>query len=247
MDVYPMRDDTFANSMPFRAALVASFLLAATSVHAGDQKSDTPIWKKAAPGTAAYLADDGGGVDTLTVCDTADQYRDWLKYEHPRGCQTFQSGLRATIEVVVYDPAKDTIRTSSEAISYPLVKIHIPARNFVGYLRLDGLHPIIPSGTIVHGKKVGNGSLKLYSDATIRDDDKGLDLGEEFSAKVIKFDPTKGDQWDLQVTILDGLNAGKSGWMLSDFLEDSRGELVNQFSKAAVWEKLPAQRGPSTN
>jgi hypothetical protein len=99
----------------------------------------------------------------------------------------------------------------------------------------------------VHGKRVGNGSLKLYSGATIRDDDKGLDLGQEFSAKVIKFDPTKRNEWDLQVMILDGLNAGKSGWMLSDFLEDSREELVNQFSKATAWEKLPAQRGPSTN
>jgi hypothetical protein len=193
------------------------------------------------PGHGGISSRRWGGVDTLTVCDTADQYRDWLKYEHPEGCQTFQSGLRATIEVVVYDPAKDTIRTSSEAISYPLVKIQIPARHFIGYLRLDGLHPIIPSGLIVHGKRVGNSSLKLYSGATIRDDDKGLDLGQEFSAKVIKFDPTKGDQWDLQVTILDGLNAGKSGWMLSDFLEDSRGELVNQFSKATVWENTPSR------
>ena len=85
-----------------------------------------------------------------------------------------------------------------------------------------------------------------YVNLMPKDQDLGCQRGE-FSAKVIKFDPTKGDQWDLQVTILDGLNAGKSGWMLSDFLEDSRGELVNQFSKATVWEKLPAQRGPSTN
>ena len=224
-----------------------ALLLAAGSVvaHAGDQKSDTPIWKKAAPGTAAYLGDDGGGVDTLTVCDTADHYRDWLNYEHPAGCQTFQSGLRATIEVVVFDPAEDTIRTSSDVISYPLVKIQIPARHFIGYLRLDTLHPIIPSGTIVHGKKIGEGSLQMYSDATIKDDDKGLDLGDEFSAKVIKYDPTKEDQYDLHVTILDGVHAGQSGWMLGSFLEDDRGELVDQFSKATAWEKLFPSAAPA--
>src|SRR6266850_2888159 len=59
-EIVPLRVDLFVLLfVPFRAALVVSFLLAATSVHAGDQKSDTPIWKKAAPGTAAYLADDG--------------------------------------------------------------------------------------------------------------------------------------------------------------------------------------------
>jgi len=72
---------------------------------------------------------------------------------------------------VIYDPVKDAVRTSSEVISYPFVKIYIPARNFTGYLQLFGLHPLIPSGTIVHGKKVGNATLKLYSAATISNDD----------------------------------------------------------------------------
>jgi hypothetical protein len=128
-------------------------------------------------------------------------------------------------------------------ISYPLVKIQILARHFIGYLRLDTLHPIIPSGTIVHGKKIGEGSLQMYSDATIKDD--GLDLGDEFSAKVIKYDPTKEDQYDLHVTILDGVHAGQSGWMLGSFLEDDRGELVDQFSKATAWEKLPPSAAPA--
>jgi len=96
----------------------------------------------------------------------------------------------------------------------------------------------------VHGKKIGNESLILHSHEEIRDDDKGVDLGQEFSAKVVKYDPTNGDDWDFQVTILDGPNAGKTGWMLSDFLEDDRGELVDQFSKATAWETLPG--GPSS-
>jgi hypothetical protein len=56
-------------------------------------EGDSPAWKKPAPGTHAFLGDDGGGVDTATVCGTADHFRDWLRREHPGDCQTFQYGL----------------------------------------------------------------------------------------------------------------------------------------------------------
>ncbi len=135
-------------------AFVAFFAVNTTSI--ADDKTEVPTWKKASPGTSAFLGDDGGGVNTLTVCDTADHFRDWLEYEHPAGCQTFQAGLRATIEVVVFDPVRDALRTSSEIISKPLVKIHIPARKFIGYVQLLGLHPIVPPGTIIYGKPSHN-------------------------------------------------------------------------------------------
>ncbi len=48
----------------------------------------------------AFLGDDGGGVETRTVCGTADRYRDWLEGEHPSGCHTFQRELPVIIEVV---------------------------------------------------------------------------------------------------------------------------------------------------
>jgi hypothetical protein len=222
---------------------IALFLTGSNFIaNAVEADNDAPLWKKAVPGAEAYLGDDGGGVDTITVCDTVDRYRNWLNQEHPSGCQTFQSGLRATIEVVIFDPVKDVIRTPTQMIGYRLAKVHIPARNFIGYLRLDGLHPLIPAGTIVHGKRTGNEKLSLYSGPTIKNHDDGLNLGDEFSAKVITYDPTKDDQWDLHVLLLDGKYAGKSGWMLGDFLVDSRGELVDQFSKAVVYDLKNAPR-----
>jgi hypothetical protein len=37
-------------------------------------EAEVPAWKKATPGTHAFLGDDGGGVNTATVCDTADRW-----------------------------------------------------------------------------------------------------------------------------------------------------------------------------
>ena len=212
---------------PF-AAFVAAIALAPITASA---EKDVPAWKKPAPGTQAFLGDDGGGVNTATVCDTADGFRDWLKYEHPRGCQTFQHDLPVVIEVVTFDPVEDDQGTAG----LPIVKVHIPSRRFVGYLQLLSLHPVIPSGTVVHFKKTGNETFELFPTAKIGSvKDKGLDLGDQFSAKVVKYDPTTDDGWDFHVTILDGKYAGQSGWMLSIGAAGEDGIPIDQFSGAVI-------------
>jgi hypothetical protein len=205
-------------------------MIGVASIAIGAEK-EPPAWKKPAPGTRAFLGDDGGGVNTATVCDTADRYRDWLRYEHPRGCQTFQHDLPVVIEVVTLDPAIDNVR----GVYTPIAKVRIPSRNFAGYVSLLGLHPIIPSGVIVHYKKLGNDSLLLFPTAEISSNDSGgIDLGEQASAKVISYDPTKDDKWDLHVQIIDGPHAGESGWMLAFGAVGDDGVPIEQFDRAVI-------------
>ncbi len=59
-------------------------------------------------------------------------------------------------------------------------------------------------------------------------------LGGQVSAKVIKYDPTKDDDWDFHVTILDGKYAGQSGWMLSLGAAGDDGTPIDQFSGAVI-------------
>ena len=170
----------------------------------------------------------------MTVCDTADRYRDWLNSEHPPGCQTFQHDLPAIIEVVIFDPVQDTVKMP-EPVALPLVKVHIPSGNIIGYLQLLCLHPVIPSGTVVHFKKIGNKSIQLFSISKINSSKiKGLDLGDEVSAKVIEYNPSSDDDWDLNVTIRDGKYAGRSGWMLSSDAKGEDGTPIDQFSEAVI-------------
>jgi hypothetical protein len=133
-------------------AIAVAILVAATA-HAEAAQKSIPAWHKAIPGSAAFLGDDGGGVDTLTVCDTADRYRDWLDENSPPGCQTFQHGLRAIVEVIIFDPARDIVKTGSDNVGFPIAKIHIPLRNFVGYVHLDALHPVVPPNTVINFEK----------------------------------------------------------------------------------------------
>ena len=186
-------------------------------------------WKKAVPGAQAYLGDDGGGVNTVTVCKTADRYRDWLEGEHPLGCQTFQHDLASVIEVVTYDPVVDR----RGDVGLPIAKVHIPSRQFVGYLQLLGLHPFVPPRTVIQFKKIGNESFELFPNQRIG----GVDLGNEVRAKVIKYDPSADDNWDLQVTILDGPDAGQSGWMLSSGALSEDGKPMDQFEGAVIDEE----------
>jgi hypothetical protein len=205
-------------------------MISVTSIAIGAQK-EAPAWKKPAPGTHAFLGDDGGGVNTATVCDTADRYRDWLRSEHPRGCQTFQHDLPVVIEVITLDPAID----NAGGAYRPIAKVRIPSRNFTGYISLLGLHPVIPSGVIVHYKRLGNGRLLLFPVAKIPSDDSaGVDLGEQFSAKVISYDPTKDNDFDLHVQIIDGPHAGASGWMLAFGAVGDDGVLIEVFDRAVV-------------
>ena len=218
--------------------LVAAMLGLAASTLAAER--DIPAWHKADPGTHAFLGDDGGGVDTATVCDTADRYRDWLDYQHPSGCRTFQHDLPVVIEIVTFDPAKDTVHFHDGDLGLPIAKVQIPSKRFVGYIRLDELHPIIPAGTTIHLNRIGNETFELHPRAKIGGrGEHGIQLGDHVTAKVIRYDPSSEDEWDLHVTILDGEHAGQSGWMLSTVSADADdGHPVFQYSDAMI--SIPA-------
>jgi len=213
--------------------LVAAMALLMTIVPAGADDKGVPAWKRAVYGARAFLGDDGGGVNTVTICDTADRFRDWLSGEHPPGCQTFQHDLTATIEVVTYDPVAD--RQGDAGL--PIAKVRIPSRGFVGYLQLFALHPVIPSGAIVHFKKTGNATPEMFPRAEIpKGNEHGVELGDGASGKVVTYDPTRDDRWELQVKILDGPHAGEAGWMLALGVEDDNGHPVDQFDGAVIEE-----------
>ena len=210
------------------AAVYATSVLCLAAVASGAEKS-TPAWKRAEPGTPAFLGDDGGGVNTATVCDTADRYRDWLNSEHPPGCQTFQQGLPITIEVVILDP----VHERQGDVVLPLAKIHIPSRNnFIGYTQLLGLHPVIPTGAKLYCKTTSKGDyIKLH--ATSKSEDEGTDLGD-FSARVISYDPSNDEELEFYVEVLDGSHAGQKGWMIDAFCDGEDGIPISQFSKAVI-------------
>jgi hypothetical protein len=116
------------------------------------------------------------------------------------------------------------------------VKINIPSRNFSGYCHLDMLHPEVPVGTIIHFSTDDKSSVKLYKNADANDED-GLELGTDVTATVLFYDPTDENKWDLYVSINDGPNKGKKGWMLSFLEKTSDGQLMNQFDQAAIENK----------
>jgi len=211
-------------------ATVSAIITLASIGYAAE--AEVPAWKKATPGTQAFLGDDGGGVNTATVCDTADHYRDWLQYEHPSGCQTLQHDLHVVIEVVTLDPVRDEV---AEEYYRPIAKVHIPSRNFIGYLPLDGLHPIIPPGTVVKYKKLGDESLLLFpSPKSPTNNEGGIDLGQSVSAKVLSYDPTNDDGFDLNLQIIDGPHAGETGWMLASSADGQDGVPIDLFDKAVI-------------
>jgi hypothetical protein len=215
-----------------RRYLVLAFLIILNSGSLADE-SKVPTWKKALPGTRAYLSDNGGGANTATVCDTADRYRDWLKFESAPGCQAFQHGLKVVIEVVLLDSVRDT----AGAMWLPLVKIKIPSRNFTGYYQLLGLHPEVPAGTVVHFSDAEKGQLKLYQTAGMHDEGS-VELGSNVTATVLSYDPTDIDKLELYVSINDGPHKGMKGRMLS-FLETiSDGQPMNQFDQAVIENKV---------
>jgi hypothetical protein len=218
-----------ASLFPFTAVL---FLMALLIGKLQADENKVPAWKKALPGTHAFLGDDGGQTNTATVCDTADRYRDWLKMESAPGCQAFQHGLEIVIEVVLLDPVKDT--TGSTWL--PLAKINIPSRNFTGYTQLLGLHPKVPTGTRIHFTSTQGDSERLYKTADM-DEKDSLDLGPEVSATVLSYDPTDEDKLALYVSINEGPHKGQKGWMLSFLEKTDDGEIMNQFEKAVIENK----------
>lgn len=220
--------------------LIIALTLALPCSRSAADGDHVPIWRKPLPGTAAFLGDDGGGEEMATICDTAAHFREWIDSGQPPGCKQFSRGLPVVIEGVVHDPAKDTAPGSTNW--YPLVKIKIPSKRFVGYLQLlGGIHPVIPEGTRVHFTKIGYAPLQLAPSQHAAPD-SGPDLGEQVTAKVLQYDPSTGDR-DIYVTIMDGVFAGQSGWMFAFEADGADGQSINIFAEALL--KAPPPPPPS--
>jgi hypothetical protein len=201
------------------------------------------VWHKADPGTPAFLGDDGGGVDTATVCDTVDRYREWREGGSPAGCQTFQHDLPVVVEVVIFDYTRDSVNQGKEQVGLPIAKIHIPSQKFVGYKELDALHPVIPPGTVINIKPSENIRPKLYLNEYVSDRSNFIEIDQQSRAKVIRYDPSSDTRWDLQVTILDGPHTGKNGWMLAGIHQETDdGLLLGMFSNAVIYPGGPSLR-----
>ena len=202
--------------------------------------NEVPSWRKPLPRTAAFL-DAAIGYDMAVVCDTAAQFLVWWgngsswESETFPGCKKFAPGLPAIIQEVVADPPRDANLNSS--VWSPLVKILIPSRQVEGYTILQqGLRPDIPQGTIVHIKRDGKSVLR-FPPSQDADIDSGPDLGEQAAAKVIQFEPSNypnglSSNFDLYVTLVDGVWAGTSGWISSRAAIGGDGEAVGTFAES---------------
>jgi hypothetical protein len=196
--------------------------LLSVPTHAGDKKHFA--WKEPLPGTAAVLGDDGGGRDTVTVCDTVAKFKQWRDYvDNVAGCHSLPAGLPIVLGPMADDPSPPL------TLSEPLVKVIIPSRhNYSGYAQLFGqVHPYIPKGTVVHFEGRENGTLYL---APSRDADlfAGPVLGEPVSATVLQYDPSS-DGGNLYLQINDGKFAGQKGWILTSDALSEDGEPVDMF------------------
>ena len=207
---------------------------------------DAPAWRQPLPGTAAILGDDGGGEDQATVCDTIAHWRAMLAAPFPDaadGCARYPRGLAVVIEGVAFDPASDTI--PSTTMGLPLVNIRIPAKRVQGYVEMaGGIHPVIPPGMLVH----------LKADSTIRlapaqdfEMDDGPDLGGQATAKVLRYDPSTGER-DLYVTVLDGSLAGQFGWVFSSEAHGDDGKPIDMFAGSVIEvpRRAPPTAAPAT-
>jgi len=228
--VYHRNSTGLLNLLPKAAIALTLMCVFYHSSSFADGKNE-PLWKQPLPGTVAFLGDDGGGANTATACDTDDHFESWLNNEGSTGCRSFPHGLRVVIEQVVFDPPEDSVPAGTTL--YPLVKIKIPSKNFVGYVQLfEGVHPVIPPGAIIHLKQSGTATLML-TQSQDADFNSGLNLGEQATAKVVRYDPTNGDR-DLYVTVVDGKFAGSSGWVFSLDGNGDDGDPLDIFAQALV-------------
>jgi hypothetical protein len=195
-----------------------------------------PAWMIPAPGTVALL----GANKEITVCDTADHYREWLKQGQPSGCRKFSTGKRVVIDGLVFDPTRDTISVLGSQLRQPLARVHIPAKGFTGYLLAHDLTPAIPRGTTIQLIKKGDLVLRLAPSKNA-DLNAGLDLGEQAMVRVIRYFPSL-DAFDLHVSVADGPYKGKVGWVSSLGADDIAGIPITffEYSNLEQHESLPA-------
>ena len=76
-------------------------------------------------------------------------------------------------------------------------------------------------------------TFQLFSKSAITND-KGIDLGDHVSARVISYDPSKDDDYDMHVMIIDGNYAGHNGWILSFGAEGDDGTPIDTFFGAVI-------------
>jgi hypothetical protein len=62
----------------------------------------------------------------------------------------------------------------------------------------------------------------------------GIDLGQSVSAKVLSYDPTNDDGFDLNLQVIDGPHAGETGWMLASSADGRDGVPIDLFDKAVI-------------
>jgi hypothetical protein len=87
----------------------------------------------------------------------------------------------------------------------------------------------------VHYKWVGKGSGSFsLSPVPKASGARGVDLGESVSAKVLSYDPTDDDNFDLHVQIMDGPHAGETGWMLTEGAQGEDGVPIDIFDGAVI-------------
>lgn len=196
---------------------------------------NAPIWKQPLNGTTAFLGDDGGGVDTATVCDTAEHAEAWVNYGNPPGCESFPRGLKVIVKGLLLDPPGTD---PSDKTIYPLVRIKIPSVDYAGYVQLFwGIHPMIPKGTTVHLRQDGADTLRLATSQNA-DSESGQNLGQKATAKVLRYDPS-ATGFNLYVEILDGKYAGSTGWVLTMDAAGDDGEPPDIFAQSIVDHSTP--------
>jgi len=94
------------------------------------------------------------------------------------------------------------------------------------------LHPVIPAGTVVRFSKIGIATFWLIPKTRIGSgyESAALDLGNQFTARIIDYDPSNGDR-DFYVQVIDGAYAGRAGWVRPSSQGDD-GKPIDQFSEA---------------
>jgi hypothetical protein len=86
----------------------------------------------------------------------------------------------------------------------------------------------MPQGTLLHLRREGTSTLRLAASRDA-DLDDGLDLGDQATATIGRYDPSTDDR-TLFITVTDGPRAGKSGWVFSMDAHGDDGDPIGFFA-----------------
>ena len=167
-------------------------------------------WDEVRPGVKVYTGDDGGSASTLTVCSTLASYVAFMSDDNAANCSHEKRGVLAVVEQVI--PAKSNTDTGSFA-GAPNVRIRAADGSWSGYTTVVSLQPMLPVGTVIVMKRMGNAVLNL-APRQASDLNVGPDLGDKVTVRVLHYYPDTADR-SLYVNVLDGKYAGQNGWMFA--------------------------------